>query len=227
MTYVFYLDRYHLGDPLFLNRFARDLGRLAAPRLVVHGPGDDAELALEADGTLVRWQAGVPAVSTPHERAVVERVTRDVGRRLTHTMNDAGLSAVRLDGASRGLLRPTDDGYALGSTDWLIQLAQQGAIPVVAALAPADEGMQPVPGGVLAGHLAGRFEAARVVLFGRGLRTGIADAGEAVALDAVPPNTLPEPDVVPLLLSLGADVLLTGSAGIGAEGVLGTRVLAG
>lgn len=225
MAYVFYLDRYHLGDPLFVPRLARALGGLRAPRVLVHGPGEDAERALEADGRVPRWEDGLLVTDDPADQADVEAAARGLNRRIAEALNEAGVAAVRLDGASRGLVRADPaQGLVWGGAAWLRALLLQGGVPVVMAFAAVPGGLGQVAPGVFAGALA-RHLGARVVLFGRGLRQGVTEAGvvrPAVRRAEVGPEVLPEPEAAGDAVGEGAEVLLTGPAGIGTERVEGT-----
>ena len=138
---VILLDAYHLGDPLFLAGFTRDVGRRdqSAPHLFVHGGGEAAERALEAQGVPVKREAGVLVVHGQEEALVVERAARERCREITAALNEAGVPAVRFTGADRGLLRRTDAGVE-ARADWLLALARQGAVPVVTALVAGEEG---------------------------------------------------------------------------------------
>ena len=169
---IFLLDAYHLGDPLFLAGFTRDVGARdqSAPLLFVHGGGEAAERALEAAGRAVRRAHGVLAVSSVEEAETVERATRELGREITHGLNEAGVPAVRFTGADRGVLRygsgesgpgesspgGSGPGGLAVSADWLLALARQGAVPVVAALASGEAGapLREVAAGLAAAGLA-------------------------------------------------------------------------
>jgi acetylglutamate kinase len=216
MTYIIYLDRYHLGDPLFLNRLARDVAALPAPSVLVHGAGEDAERALEAEGLAPGWRNGVLTASGTVEQEIVERAARDLNRRIVTALNDAGVAAVRLDGASRGLLAGGGPaGVTSGAGGWLAELVASGAVPVVAALAPTGEGpLHQVNGGAAAATLAGVLPGSRVVFFSRG---GM-PAGEPALAD------LAEPESAELAIMAGAEVYVAGLKGISASGVEAKRL---
>jgi acetylglutamate kinase len=155
VTRVLYLDRYHLGDPLFLNGLARALATALAPTILVHGAAEDGERALEARGRFPRWEGDVLEVADAEEAAIVERTARDLNRRIAHALNEAGVAAVRADGASRGLLAMDPEGEVrAGATAWLADLLRQGIVPVVAALVPEGETVREVSGGAVTGALA-------------------------------------------------------------------------
>lgn len=148
-----YLDRYHLGDPLFLQRFAPTVKAHEGPLVLLHGAGEAAERALEAEGRIAERVDGVLVIETEAERALVERAARERNRRIVHDLNDAGVSALRLTGTDRGLLRQeAGDGVTVGRTAWLRPLVRQGVVPVVALLATGAEGhaVEAPPGAALA-----------------------------------------------------------------------------
>ena len=154
---VLLLDAYHLGDPLFLPGFARDVAARVSgtPLVLVHGGGEAAERALEAEGLSAARTGGVLAVQHPRAAEIVERAARELNREIVHALNEAGVPAVRFTGADRGLLRPGPSGVE-AQAGWLKALADQGAVPVVAALVRRDEGaaLREVSAGAAAAALA-------------------------------------------------------------------------
>lgn len=131
---VLLLDAYHLGDPLFLTGLARDLQARGAGLVVVHGTGERGERALEALGLDPRAEGGAWITATEEERGAVERSGRDLNREIAHELNEAGIAAVRVLGADRGLLkRGPDRRLDTGRVGWVGDLVRQGAVPVVAA----------------------------------------------------------------------------------------------
>jgi acetylglutamate kinase len=224
MTYVFYLDRYHLGDPLFLTRLAQDLARLDAPRVLVHGAGEDSERALEATGAFPDWHGDLLVATSGVERATVERATRDLNRRIAGALNDAGVAAVRMDGASRGLARATPTGgVEVAGAQWLVEVAAAGAVPVVAALAPSDHGgLVQVSGGSLAAGIAAAFGEAEVIFFAKGSDTR-SEATDDVA-DTVINSQSPEPHALRSALDAGAVVRLSRPRDVTSTGIEGRRL---
>jgi acetylglutamate kinase len=232
MIHVLYLDRYHLGDPLFLNGFARDVLGLDAPCVLVHGAGEAAERALEAQGRFPESHGGVLAVETDADRALVARAARDLNRQIAHTLNDAGVAAVRLEAAGRGLIRATDDGIEAGKTDWLRKSVAQGAVPVIAALIGDMGGaVREVSGGAVAGALARSFadegaEAQAIFLTKNG-QNGLVEGDSTqveASVEAVPESLLPEPEAVRAALTAEAEVVLTGRSGLRQTPLVGTRI---
>lgn len=214
MVHVLYLDRYHLGDPLFLNGLARDVLAFPGPLVLVHGAGEAAERALEAQGRFPEWRDGVLAVESEADRTLVERAARDLNRRIAHALNDAGVAAVRLDAGSRGLFRMEESGLAVKKSDWLRTLVAQGAVPVVAALLGATGDIaSEVNGGAVAGRLAqslGAESATVLMLVKSGSYASESAFWEAgtVPISEVPTAALPEPEAARAALATGAEVRL-------------------
>ena len=212
MPAVLYLDRYHLGDPLFLNGFARDVLAFPEPLVIVHGSGEAAERALEAQGRIAEWKDGVLAVETDADRALVERAGRDLNRQIVHTLNDAGVAAVRLDAGSRGLLKATEKGVEAKKIDWLRTLVAQGAVPVILAVLDAEGGpAREMNGGAVAGEIAASLsikgESMPVLVMAKsGLKS--LESHKSVILSELPDDVLSEPEAVQSALETGADVRL-------------------
>jgi isopentenyl phosphate kinase len=214
-----YLDRYHLGDPLFLQRFAPVVKAHEGPLVLVHGVGEAAERALEAGGRVVEHAAGVLRVADEGERALVERAGRDLNRQVVHALNEAGVAALRLLGVDRGLLRQTPEGgVAAGRVGWLLPLLRQGAVPVLAALAADADGraVEVAVGDALAAlaqalHAAVPGAAAPVaVLFPR-------PAGRREGAGAEP--ALPEPAVARRVAGAGVSVRVAPPAALRGAGL--------
>jgi hypothetical protein len=223
VAFVFYLDRYHLGDPLFLNRFGRDLAALDGGKLVVHGAAEDGERLLEAEGGVAVWRDGVLVVGSEGEHAIVERAARDLNRRVTFALIEAGIPAVRLDGASRGLLRADDDGSVrVTEVDWLEGLVDQGTVPVIAALMPTESGpMLQVNGGAVAAAIALALGGSSSVFFSR----GAPPPGAEIRIGDVREGAMAEPATVMAAVRSGARVLLCEPRGVRAAGAEAVRLL--
>ena len=234
MIHVLYLDRYHLGDPLFLSGFARDVLAFSRPLVLVHGAGEAAERALEAQGRFPDYDAGVLAVGTDADRALVARTARDLNRRIVHTLNDAGVAAVRLEAGGRGLIRATDGGVEAGNAGWLQKIVMQGAVPVVVALVGEVGGAaREANGGAVAGVLAAAFAEggaeAQAVFLTRNGQNGLVEDDSARAeadVAAVSKEVVEEPEAVRAALAAGADVVVSGRSGLRQTPVGGTRIRA-
>lgn len=137
---VVLLDPYHLGDPLFITQLARDVQARSGGLVLVHGSAERGERALEALGAVAVEEDGRWRTGTEPERAAVERAMRELNRQVVHELNENGVSAVRVTGANRGLLRVVDGAVAAGETAWVRRLVEQGVVLVAAALVEADGG---------------------------------------------------------------------------------------
>lgn len=233
---ILYLDRYHLGDPFFLPAFARDVKAHAEGLVIVHGSGEAGERALEAEGLLPEWRGGVLVVGSDHERALVERAARDLNRRVVHELNEAGVSALRMLGADRGLLREgVNGGLDAGRVGWLDALVRQGAVPVVATLVAGMEGgplveADPAAAAVALVRAFEGEEPPTVAFLTTNRRAGLFAGAErlpAIAVSVLPADgTLPEPDAIRRAAAEGVRVKLITSAALRGAGVPeGTEVL--
>lgn len=166
------LDPYLLGDPLFLSQLARDLAHRGGGALLVHGSGEAGERAIEATGALARQRDGVWDVDTPELTAEVERATRELNRQIVHELNEAGVSAIRVIGADRGLLKRINGEVVAGHTDWLSGLVRRGVVAVVATLVDAaGDALPEVDPVVGASALARALGVESVVLIASGSTT--------------------------------------------------------
>ena len=169
---VVYLDPYFLGDPLFVPGLARDVAARAAGLVLVHGSGERGERALESLGRMPTARDGVWDAEDDEGRAVVERATRDLNREIAHELNEAGVSAIRVMGADRGLLKLRDGAVEAGKTGWLGDLVGQGVVAVVASLVEGEAGAVEADAARAAGVLAASLGARLVLLTTRSLETG-------------------------------------------------------
>ncbi|ARA92950.1 hypothetical protein AWN76_007100 [Rhodothermaceae bacterium RA] len=237
MTYVLYLDAYHLGDPLFLQGLARWVAQAGPQRpslWLVHGSGERAERLLEAQGLFPERSGGVWAVTRPEERALVERALRETNRTIVATLTDAVVPAVGIHGIDRNLMRRQADGtVVVGRIGWVRDLARQRVVPVLSTLVTDAASGQ--PGEAAAGAVlralaeAMRPEAMTAVALLKADTPGIRQEGKTLA--EVPAEALaggdwlPDPAPVEALAAAGVPVLLTNRRGLLApDGPLGTRV---
>lgn len=235
MVHVLYLDRYHLGDPLFLNGLARDVLAFPAPLVLVHGGGEAAERALEAQGFVPAWRSGVLAAESEAERALVERAARDLNRRIAHALNEAGVPSVRLDASSRGLFEAGEGGLETKNVAWLVTLVSQGAVPVMAALGGGgSHGAREVNGGEVAGRLAAAFASAgreaRVVMLVKSGLNGPESSDPSdppVRMEELPEAAVPEPEALRAALGTGSEVRLVRRAELRVAASRGVEVAPG
>ena len=166
---VAYLDPYFLGDPLFVPGLARDLADRGAGLVIVHGSGERGERALEALGRVPTAHEGVWDADDADGLEAVERAARDLNREIAHELNEAGVSAVRVMGADRGLLKATGRGLEVGRAGWVGDLAGQGVVVVVASFVGGDGPLREVDAASAAGALSAALEVPLVVLTTRSL----------------------------------------------------------
>lgn len=229
---LIFLDDYHLGDPLFVEGLAQRMGRSPAlPRcLLVHGGGEEAVRALEGEGLFPEMEeGGVPAVEGGAGAAVVERAVRQLNRTIVGTLTDAGVPAVGVHGADRGLLRAGADGrIEAGRAGWLHALVAQRAVPVVSALVEHAAGpwrLAPPAQVVRALAASGAEHGLAVVLLARSGTPGGAGTAALTLHEALAAGT-PEAGVARAALEGGLEVWLSSPAGLfGGGSRQGTRLL--
>ncbi len=168
---VVYLDPYFLGDPLFIPGLAQDLAAREGGLVLVHGSGERGERALESLGRMPASSGGVWLVEDAEGRDAVERATRDLNREIVHELNEAGVSAIRVMGADRGLLKRSDGSIEAGRTGWLGDLVGQGVVAVVAALVDGPDGPAEADAATAAGVLAVALGGSLAVLTKRSVET--------------------------------------------------------
>jgi acetylglutamate kinase len=134
--YLLYLDDFHAGDPLFLHSLSRGLSRPGtAGRIVIHGSGEEAQRALESEGIFRMRSQGIIPVESAVEHALVERAIRRLNQKIVGILTEGVVSAVGVMGTQRRLLVVRGGLLEAGDTTWLLQVVEQGVVPVVAAYA--------------------------------------------------------------------------------------------
>jgi hypothetical protein len=236
--HLVYLDRYHLGDDLFLNDLAQRLGRTPAGEplcLFVHGSGEKVERTLEGQGRFPeRTDAGVLDVTDAAAVALVERALRETNQTLVARLTDEVVSAVGVQGVDRDVLKLADDGaVTAGRVGWLEALLKQRVVPVVSAMAmhPAEGRPREVPptDALVALARALDFAEAVAVVFTTSRRDGLPVPEGGVRSAAVPEDVqaadVAEPQAVCRLARAGVPVLVTHLGGfLASDGPTGTRV---
>lgn len=251
--YILYLDRYHLGDPLFVKRLAREINQ--GPEracLIVHGSGEKVERTLESKGFFPDRTRGVLDVEEPAQRRLVERAVREANQEIVGALTDEVVSTVGIQGTDRGLLslaadpdasqadadpdaHPDADGapaptVEVGKTGWLEALIKQQVVAVVSSLART-------PGGevreiwsadavdALAGAMSDAFDPTVVMLSTAG-QPGLTDATGTPdeAPVARAADALAEPDAAEYLISAGWTTIVTNPGGLWSEPVEATRL---
>lgn len=236
-AYLIYMDRYHMGDPLFVKELAE---RLAGPPgevprcLLLHGSGEKVERTLEAEGLFPERVDGVLQVEDPAQQRLVERAAREANQELVGTLTDEVVSAVGAQGTSRNLLRFTEAGTVeVGRAAWVEDLIKLRVVPVVSALAKtAGGGTREAPPAAAACALAEALGGldVTVVFFTQNARPGLTGDGadmlgsvEAAALEAHA-AALPEPEAARRVAERGLPVLFTSVAGLFSAPPQGTRL---
>ncbi|PAP77418.1 hypothetical protein [Rubrivirga marina] len=169
---VVYLDPYFLGDPLFVPGLAQDLAAREGGLVLVHGSGERGERALESLGRMPTAVDGVWQTDDAESRETIERAIRDLNREIVHELNEAGVSAIRVMGADRGLLKSPNGALVAGRTGWLGDLVGQGVVAVVAALVEGAEGPAEVDAAESSGVLAEALGVPLAVLTTRSVEGG-------------------------------------------------------
>lgn len=157
----------------------------AGPLVVVHGGGREIDAALAAAGIEKRQVEGLRITDEPTLDIVVAVLAGRINTRFVAALTAAGVPAVGLTGADAGcgLAEPapphrTVDGRlvqlgavgvpsASADISVLRTLTDDGFVPVVACLGATREGrLLNVNADTLAGHLAARLRARRLVIAG-------------------------------------------------------------
>ncbi|MDX1438642.1 MAG: hypothetical protein R3284_01950 [Rubricoccaceae bacterium] len=193
---LIYLDAYHLGDPLFLRSFAQDLKEHVGPVILVHGSGEEAERALEANGLLSDAER-----QSPEALRIVERAVRDLNRRIVHELNEAAIAAVGILGTDRGLLQQNSSGKLLTrNVNWIADLSFKRGVPVIGSLVSGSDSCDhepPIGGTVRA--LSDGLEPfnCTCILFATNNKAGLLADGKLIAQAAWKelPDDVPIPEI--------------------------------
>jgi acetylglutamate kinase len=238
--YLVYLSNYLLGDPVFLQGLARTFRQRppgAAPLWFLHGSGENAERAIEAQGRIPERRGGLLEAEGEADRGLIERSTRDMNRHITALLTDQVVSALPVMGTDRGLLKAKTprEAVSVKNADWLVGLSRQGVVPVVGLLGATEaheaEELSPVEATAALAEALG----STVVCFLTTGRAGVRAEGEAKGvrgeiyageIDAL--DRLHEAWVPQALAQRGVPVLLSSQLGVVTQPVpKGTRVVNG
>jgi acetylglutamate kinase len=189
-----------LEDPARLNTVVAALAAATSegPLVVVHGGGKEIDAALKRAGIEKRQIDGLRITDQATLDVVVSVLAGAVNTRFVAALNSAGVPAVGLTGADGrcGLSTPASAHHAVdgavvelglvgvpseqSDTRLLGVLTAEGFVPVVACLGiGADGQLFNVNADTLAGHLAARLSASRLVI--AGTTAGVLDeAGRTV-----------------------------------------------
>jgi acetylglutamate kinase len=176
-----------LEDPARTKAIAGVVRKAAArgPLVVVHGGGREIDRALAAAGIPKQQIDGVRVTDDATLDVVVQVLAGLLNTRLVAALNAAGVKAVGLTGADAGVAPVTQapvftaaDGRQVslgrvglprsgGRPAVIERLAAAGFVPVVASVSAArDGGLFNVNADTLAGNLAARLKAKRLVVAG-------------------------------------------------------------
>jgi acetylglutamate kinase len=197
-----------LDDPAAVRTIVAAIARLAAREdvgarfVIVHGGGKEIDRALKAAGLEKRQVDGLRITDDATLDVVVAVLAGSINTRFVAALAGAGVRAVGLTGADGrcGLSDPAPahrsvDGaeIALGrvgipsadsDTRLLAALLEQGFVPVIASIGIGrDGGLLNVNADTLAGHLAARLGAARLVVAGTTRGVVAADGSTIPLLD--------------------------------------------
>jgi acetylglutamate kinase len=196
-----------LEEPARLKTVVAALSTASAgePLVVVHGGGKEIDAALGRAGIAKRQVDGLRITDDPTLDVVVSILAGTINTRLVAALNTAGIAAVGLTGADarcglavRAPAHRAVDGTlvdlgrvgmpsAQSETRLLATLTAGGFVPVIACLGiDADGQLLNVNADTLAGHLAGRLEARRLVI--AGATPGVLDAGGQTVPALDPPE---------------------------------------
>lgn len=174
----------------------REIVATGSAPLVVHGGGKEIDAALKAAGIEKRQVDGLRITDDATLDVVVSVLAGAINTRFVAALNAAGVPAVGLTGAdancglseAAALHRAVDGrlvdlervGIPVGASDTrlLNALVRDGFVPVVACIGVSAAGeLFNVNADTLAGHLAGRLKARRLVI--AGTTAGVLDANGA------------------------------------------------
>lgn len=234
---ILYLDRYHLGDSLFLQALGRAVARGSGAGLrplLVHGQGEHVQRKLEGEGIFIEAERDVFQGKTGVEQHIIETAHRDLNRRLVGLLTEAIVPAVGFMGSDRDLLRTDGQRVTTGSMEWLDDVLERRVVPVIGATAREDGGgataIDPVEAiTAFANHVGVSVE---VVMFTTNNLGGIMRGSEPIAEisinEAVNLDAVPDPKGAEMLVFAGASVLLTNTVRFPQQdSIRGTKLVSG
>ncbi|PEN14744.1 acetylglutamate kinase [Longibacter salinarum] len=235
--YIIYLDRYHLGDPLFVKKMAKQITQ--GPQrdcLIIHGSGEKVERTLEAQGIFPERRRGVLDVDSKEHKRLVERAVREANKEIVGSLTDEVVSTVGIQGTDRGLLRVAQhdgeegDEVSTGKTGWLEALLKQHVVGVVSSLAKSDGGgVREVWTADAVTAIASALKESldpTVVFLSKTGQAGVRDATgtkEDVAIDDAN-DAIVEPEAARHVVAAGWPAILTSPDGLWSDPVRATRL---
>lgn len=171
---VIKISGHELDDPAYLERFAAVVAGLKEPVIIVHGGGKEISALQTQMGITPQYIDGI-RVTDPDSLRLVEMVLcGTVNKRLVRTLVNAGVDALGLSGADRGLVRAQPmmiGGADLGCTgvveqvraDVLLDVLDQNITPVIAPICLGMTHNFNVNADHVAGAIAAALDAQRLI----------------------------------------------------------------
>ena len=144
-----------LDDPVLAAKVADDLALLVlvgVQVVVVHGGGPQISRAMEIAGVVPRFSHGLRVTDDASMEVVQQVLIGQINAGLVGRLNQVGIGAVGVSGMDAGFMRAEkrlgeggDDLGRVGDVvevkpSYLLSLLAQGFTPVIASVAPADNG---------------------------------------------------------------------------------------
>jgi acetylglutamate kinase len=171
---VIKIGGHEIADETFLTQLAETLAKKRAEKfIIVHGGGAEISNLQRQLNIEPHYQNGIRVTDGESLKVVAMVLAGLVNKRLVSYLLTAGVDAVGLTGVDRGMVKAKQmagmefTGKVSSTTgDWLIELVNQGIVPVVAPLCYAED--QPnaiynVNADHVAGAIGGAVHAEKVV----------------------------------------------------------------
>ena len=145
-----------LDDPVLAAMVAEDLALLVLVGVrvvVVHGGGPQISRAMEATGVAPRFSGGLRVTDDASMEVVQQVLIGEINASLVGLLNQAGVGAVGVSGIDAGFMRAhkreAEAGHDLGRVgdvaevkpSYVLSLVAQGFTPVIASVAPSEDGI--------------------------------------------------------------------------------------
>ncbi|MEQ8677605.1 MAG: acetylglutamate kinase [Aggregatilineales bacterium] len=188
------ISGHELSDDVFLTEIAAFIRDYPAPVVIVHGGGAEITKMQELMGITPRYIDGL-RVTDAESLAMVEMVLCGVvNKRLVRHLMNAGLDALGLSGADRGLVRGRKISPEMEFTgtvasvrdDIILAFLEEGITPVIAPVCMDVDSNLNVNADVVAGAIAQAIGASRTIFISN---------VEGVLINGVPVQKLTSDDV--------------------------------
>lgn len=144
-----------LDDSALAARVADDLALLAlvgVDVVVVHGGGPQITRAMEAKGVVPLFRGGLRVTDDASMEVVQQVLIGEINSGLVGRLNQSGLKAVGVSGIDASFIRAKRQGSEDGDLGrvggiaaidpgYLVSLLEQGFTPVIASVAPSEDGI--------------------------------------------------------------------------------------